>query len=68
METGELARAASKAILERRDALAVEIVTRQYGRQPERWTSYGDIGREKSVRDAQEAVAVAGRLVAGGGA
>jgi methanogenic corrinoid protein MtbC1 len=36
----------------RRRALAEQIVARQYGQQPEQWAAYGDVGRDKSVRDA----------------
>jgi len=42
----------SAAIGERKQALAEAVVARQYERQPALWKPLGDLGREKSVRDA----------------
>jgi methylmalonyl-CoA mutase cobalamin-binding domain/chain len=48
----ELNREASRAIHNQRQMLSEAIVRRQYELQPEIWQPYGEIGREKSVRDA----------------
>jgi len=42
---------AGKAIRAQRDVIAEKVVARQYALKPERWQSYGNVGREKSVRD-----------------
>jgi methanogenic corrinoid protein MtbC1 len=39
-------------ILQRLPSLAEAVVAKQYALQPEIWQAYGDVGREKSVRDA----------------
>jgi methanogenic corrinoid protein MtbC1 len=48
----ELHTGVAKVIRAKRDALAQDIVTRQYQRKPERWVLYGEPGRDKSQRDA----------------
>jgi methanogenic corrinoid protein MtbC1 len=45
-------REVSRTIRTERQALAKQIVAQQYGLQPEEWATYGDVGWEKSVRDA----------------
>ena len=44
--------AASRAILDRRAALAEAIISRQYARQAVFWNRYEPAGRSKSLRDA----------------
>jgi methanogenic corrinoid protein MtbC1 len=41
----------AQTIRAQRQALAEQVVARQYAQRPERWRAYGDVGREKSVRD-----------------
>lgn len=48
----DLERRAGQAIEEQRQALAEEIVARQYRLQERLWQPFGAVGREKSVRDA----------------
>lgn len=48
----ELRQQISTIILEQRQTLAEQIVTRQYALQPEVWEKYGARGREISLRDA----------------
>jgi len=42
----------SQRIRSQRDSLAEEIVARQYDLRAERWQTFGEEGRQKSVRDA----------------
>ena len=49
---GELNRQIQQALDTQRRALSERLVARQYELQPETWKPYGDIGWEKSVRDA----------------
>lgn len=74
----ELDRKTSQVIKERMEALSEAMVTRQYELQPEIWQPFGgypfnvsptlwqQLGADGFARNAQESVAVAGRLVTNG--
>jgi len=52
----ELSSLASGELSEHVDALAEAIVTRQYSRRNELWKRYGEMGRERALRDARNDV------------
>jgi methanogenic corrinoid protein MtbC1 len=56
--------AASRAIYARQQALAEQVVARQYAQRPGQWATYGEEGRAKSVRDVRYHLAYLSEAVA----
>ena len=56
---------AGEAIQTQRDVIAEKAVARQYALKPDRWKRYGNVGREKSVRDVGYHLSYLAEAIAG---